>query len=68
MAEDLLVLAQPLARLYLEPARVALVQLRSEPLRHRVIGRVADQDVAEAERVVAGELGLVGADQVLADE
>ena len=39
-----------------------------EPLRHRVVGGVADQDVAEAEAVLAGERARVRLDQPLADE
>ena len=46
----------------------ALVQLGAEPLRHRVVGGVADQDVAEAEAVLAGEGARVRLDQPLADE
>ena len=52
----------------LEPVGEALVQLGARRLRQRVVGGVADQQVAEAERVVAGELRAVGADQLLAHE
>ena len=52
----------------LEPGREARVQIRANGLRECVVGGVADQDVAEAEAVVACELGPVGPDQLLADE
>ena len=45
-----------------------LVQLGARRLRQRVVRGVADQQVAEAEGVVAGELARVGADELLADE
>ena len=46
-----------------EPAREPLVQVAPELLRQRVVGGVADQQMAEAELVVAGR-----ADELLADE
>ena len=52
VAEDLVQLDQLLAAL-LEPAGEALVQLRPRGLRERVVGGVADQQVAEAEAVLA---------------
>ena len=51
-----------------EPVGEALVQLGAGRLRQRVVGGVADQQVAEAERVVARELRRVGPDELLADE
>ena len=41
---------------------------RPGSLRERVVGGVADQQVAEAEAVLAGELRPVGADQLAADK
>ena len=52
----------------LEPVGEALVQLGAGRLRERVVGGVADQQVTEAERVLAGQLRLVGPDQLLAHE
>src|SRR5690349_24280439 len=51
-----------------QPVREALVQLGPEPLRQRVVCGVADQDVAEAETVIAGKHRLLRADQPLAHE
>ena len=51
-----------------EPGGEALVQVGAGRLRQRVVGGVADQQVAEAERVLAGQVGPVGPDQPLADE
>src|SRR5207249_2830147 len=68
IAEDLLELGQPLAHLALQPVRVALVEGGPERLRHGVVRRVADQDVAEPEAVVAEELRTVRADELLPDE
>ena len=66
VAEDLLeLLADALA---VEPVGETLVQLGSQPLRHRLVRRVADEDVTEAEAVVAGETRAVGADELLAHE
>ena len=68
VAEDFLELGQPLAGFALEPVGVALVQLRAQRLRNGVVGGVADQEVAEPEPVVSGELRPVGPDEVLPDE
>src|SRR6266516_7319990 len=67
-AEDLLVLTDPVTRLAFEPVCEALVQLGPQLLRHRAVGGIADQDVAEAEGVVVREFGTPGPDQFLADE
>ena len=67
MADDLVELGA-LARMVLGPAREALVQLCPQPLRHRVVGGVADQDVAEAEAVLTRERARIRLDQPLADE
>ena len=67
VAEDLVELDEITAVL-LEPGREARVQLGADRLRECVVGGVADQDVAEAEAVLACELGPVGPDQLLADE
>ena len=55
VAEDLLVLADALAGHLLEPVGELLVQLRAELLRGRAVGGVADEDVLEAVRGLAGE-------------
>ena len=44
------------------------VQFGARRLRQRVVGGVADQQVAETEPVLAGELRPIGPDQLLADE
>ena len=67
VAEDLVELDQ-IAAVLGEPAGEALVQLRPRRLRERVVGGVADQQVPEAEGVLAGKLALVGADELLANE
>jgi hypothetical protein len=67
VAEDFVELDQRRA-VSLEPLGKALVQLRACRLRQRVIRGVSDQEVAEAERVVRGDLRGVRTDQALADE
>jgi hypothetical protein len=52
----------------LEPAREALVEVGPLLLGQALVGGVPDQEVPEAERVLAGELGTVRSDQLLADE
>ena len=59
VAEDLVELDQVGAAL-LEPVGEALVQLGARRLRQRVVGGVADQQVAEAEGVLARELRRSG--------
>ena len=66
-AEDLVQLDQVATSLF-QPGGEALVQPGSRRLGECAVGGVSDQEVAEAEGVVSGELGLVGADQVLANE
>ena len=61
-AEDLVELHEPAT--VLEPVGEALVQLRPHGFRERVVGGVADQQVAEAEAVLARELSLLGMNQV----
>ena len=68
VAEDLLVVVRVVRRDLRQPPGEALVQVGSLFLRHRLVGRVADQEVSEPERVLAGELGAVGADQFLPRE
>ena len=67
VAEDLVQLDE-LGAVRLQPGCEALVQLGAGRFRQCVVGGVADQQVAEAEAVLAGELGLVGPDQLLAHE
>ncbi len=67
VAEDLVELEE-IPAVALEPFGEPLVQLRADGLRQRVVGRVANQHVAEAERVVTGEHGLVGTDELLPHE
>ena len=51
-----------------EPVGEAGVQVGADRLRKGVVGGVADQQVAEAVAVLAGELGAVGTDQLAAHE
>ena len=51
-----------------EPVGEGLVELGSGLLGERVVGGVADQEVAEAECLLVGVGRLVGADQLLPDE
>src|SRR5262245_14193994 len=68
VAEHLLVLADAVARLLLEPVRVPLVELSPVRLRRRVVRRVANQRVCKPKAVVAGEVGSIRTDQLLAHE
>ena len=52
----------------LDPVGTALVQVGAKALRHRVVRRVAYEDVGEDEAVLAGERARVGADQPFPDE
>ena len=67
VADDLVELNQ-LGRVLLEPVGEALVELGAGRLRKRLVGGVTDQEVAKTECVVAGEQGLLGANEILADE
>jgi hypothetical protein len=51
-----------------QPTGDALVQIGPGRLRQRVVGGIANQEVAEAEAVLDREQGLVRTDQLLADE
>ena len=68
VADDLLELGDPVARLAFEPAGETLMQVRPRPLRHRTVRRVADQDVAEPERVLPREPRPIGVHELLAQE
>ena len=68
VAEHLLDLGRPVSRNLLEPGGVPLVQLCAELLRHGVVCRLADQHVAEAKAVDAGERRPPRTDQLLPDE
>ena len=71
---DLEVVAEELVQLdefgpvLLQPGREALVEACPGGFRERVVGRVADEDVAEAEAVLAREQRRVRRDQLLANE
>src|SRR5437763_16976891 len=67
VADDLVTLDQGVA-VFVEPIREADVELGADRLREGVVGRVADEQVAEAVTVVARELGAVGANELVADE
>ena len=67
VADDLVALDQGVAVL-VEPVGEAGVQVGTDRLGERVVGGIADQQMAEAVAVVAGELGAVGADELVAHE
>ena len=67
VTEDLVQLDQ-VGAVALEPNREALVQLCTCRLREPVVRRVADQEMAEPEGVVAGQLCPIGPDELLPDE
>ena len=68
VAQDLLELGEAVGRPALQPAGEPLVHLGASLLGGAGVGGVADQDVAEPERVLADEPGPVGADQFPADQ
>ena len=63
VGEDFLELLEPSPPDALEPVGVSLVQLGAERLRRGLVGRVADQQVAEPERVLARERRAVRPDR-----
>ena len=65
VAENLLELPNPLGRDPLEPIGEALVQVGALRLRHPLVGRVPNQLMAEAERLVAWEDRFRRHDEVL---
>ena len=67
VADDLVELDERRA-VPLQPHGEALVQIGPGRLGQRVVRRIADQEVAKAVGVLADELRLVGADQLLAHE
>ena len=68
IAEHLFEFWKAVARHLLEPCRVAFVEVGAKLLRHGLVGRLADENVAEAEAGDAGERRQVRHDQLLADE
>ena len=68
VADDLLVLADPSAGCAFEPLGKPLVQVGPRRFRERVERGVANQDVPEPVRLVAGEARAIRPDQVAADE
>ena len=67
VAEELVELDE-ISAVLLEPGRVVHVELDACSLRERVVRRVTDQQVAEAEPVVSRDVCPIGPDQLLADE
>ncbi len=65
VANDLVLLEQLVVP---QPLGELLVELRASRLWERLVRRVPDQDVAEAERLVVGEGCTVRTDQLLAHE
>ena len=60
VADDLLDLRQPVANLLFEPARVAFVELRPQPLDERAVGGIAYEGMAEAKGCLVHEASLCG--------
>ena len=67
VAQDLIGLNE-LGSVWQEPVGESLVQLGPRCLRERVVRRVTDEQVAEPERVVSGEVRPVWANEFLANE
>jgi hypothetical protein len=67
VAEDFFDLRESCSPL-LEPCGESLVKLGPQLLRGSLIGRVTDEDVDEAKRVVAGEERFIRANEVLSGE
>jgi hypothetical protein len=68
IADDLGVRIVSSRRPLIEPGGETLVQLRPGLLRQRLVGGVADEDVPEAEAVLAREVSRTRSDQLLAHE
>jgi hypothetical protein len=66
VADDLV--GSLVAQLGRQPVRVTPVQRRALPLRDRLVGRVANEDMAEAEAVVARHSRPIGPDHLLPHE
>ena len=67
VADDLLELRRVLSGMLVQPAREALMQRGAQLFRRPVVGGVADEDVAEAESVLAVEVRRVRPHQLLPD-
>ena len=68
IADHLLDLGPAVARRAVEPAGEQLVELRTLRLGQPLVGCVADEHVAEPERIAPGEPRTIRADELLADE
>ena len=68
VADDLLVLVRLGLDLPLQPIGEQPVELGALCLRERLVGRVADEQMAEPERVLVGEVGLIRTHELLAHE
>jgi hypothetical protein len=55
IAHDLVVLRDPISGHALQPRGEALVHVGSGSLRHRLVGRIAHEEMAEPERVLTCE-------------
>ncbi len=67
VADDLVELDQLRAARF-QPRGEALVQIGAGRLRQRLVSRVPNEEVAEAVAVLAGQLRVLGADEVLAHQ
>src|SRR5207248_11309723 len=68
VAEDLLVLARAVAVDAVGPADELLVQRRARALEQSLVGRVPDEHVVEAPRILEAALGGLGPHELLAAE
>ena len=68
VAEELLGLDNAVAERPLEPYGVALVEIGTRRLGESLVGGLADEGVAEAERILTRQCRRLGADQLLAHQ
>ena len=68
VCDDLLVLDEPVAGNSLEPVGEAGVKVSALLFRERCVGGVANQEMAEAKRLIASRAGAIRTDELLADQ
>src|SRR5215217_6755481 len=68
VTDDLVPFGEMLDADLLEPLGKSPMKLGPKLFRHRLVGGVADEQVTEAERVLARQIRPVGPDQLLPDE
>ena len=68
IADDLLLFRDGVAGDALQPVGETFVELRASSFRDRLVGRVADQEMAESEGILADQRRAFGTDQLLPHE